>query len=846
MGLYFAKEVQKLLDRMSVRFGANADQTVRALIREVAKIHEALPQRNRLSVLKTAQPALAAKGDARDKILKTTYHILAECARAKIIDWKTAQTDVLGELASRMLRKGGPPEEEVLADIIDDISPALPDIRWCKFLDVGPIVAALAKRVGETGLRPRTRRSLTALYDVLMRRAERCVEQYKELWPENSGNIWNFAVRADERRLLDTIKSLIDGVHGEALSDKSEWERGVTAWIAALSARKRDAWSDLIRHAATGARQRVPSHAWLKTASEHVEKIGAAPFAAQLQQWCDAQDFRYVMTDSAQAVLRGLILAAASAKERSLPSVLGRFGERCYKKIPGYGPGSIKLGNACMTALALMPKSRGGAELARLKQRIRYASGRQILTASLADVADRAGMSIAELEERNVPTFSLGLDARRSEKFGKHKAFIVIRGSAAMLEWEDAGGKPLRALPASVRKAEAEAIKNVKRTLKDLSDHLAAQRQRIESLYLDPRQWRFADWRRYYLDHPLVGTLARRLIWTFDTGGKSQAGLFLRDAIRNSSGAALDVASDATVRLWHPIEDFAAGVSAWRGALEALDIVQPFKQAHREIYPLTDAERQTGIYSNRFAAHILRQHQFTRLCRQRGWRYGLQGAWDSHNIPSRSVPSAQLEGQFWVEAAGIDGDEGVIGFGLVVSDQVRFIEGQTPRPLAEVPALVFSEIMRDIDLFVSVCSVGNDPNWYDGGPQGRFHGYWQDYAFGALNDSALARKQALASLLPRLRIAPQCRLGDRDLIVAGRLRTYKIHLRSANVRMEPNDAYLCIVLDRGKSSPAEAVRLPFEGDQVLSLILSKAFLLVDDDKIGDPTIVSQISSARAA
>jgi hypothetical protein len=34
--------------------------------------------------------------------------------------------------------------------------------------------------------------------------------------------------------------------------------------------------------------------------------------------------------------------------------------------------------------------------------------------------------------------------------------------------------------------------------------------------------------------------------------------------------------------------------------------------------------------------------------------------------------------------------------------------------------------------------------------------------------------------------------------------------------------------------------LPFEGDTILSIILSKAFLLAADDEITDPTILSQI------
>ena len=34
--------------------------------------------------------------------------------------------------------------------------------------------------------------------------------------------------------------------------------------------------------------------------------------------------------------------------------------------------------------------------------------------------------------------------------------------------------------------------------------------------------------------------------------------------------------------------------------------------------------------------------------------------------------------------------------------------------------------------------------------------------------------------------------------------------------------------------------LPFDGDRTMSMILSKAFLLVEDDKITDPTILRQI------
>ena len=59
--------------------------------------------------------------------------------------------------------------------------------------------------------------------------------------------------------------------------------------------------------------------------------------------------------------------------------------------------------------------------------------------------------------------------------------------------------------------------------------------------------------------------------------------------------------------------------------------------------------------------------------------------------------------------------------------------------------------------------------------------------------------------------------------------------------MEPNNQYLCIVPKQGQAETDGKVFLPFEGDRTLSVIISKAFMLVDDAKIKDPTIVSQIN-----
>jgi hypothetical protein len=164
-----------------------------------------------------------------------------------------------------------------------------------------------------------------------------------------------------------------------------------------------------------------------------------------------------------------------------------------------------------------------------------------------------------------------------------------------------------------------------------------------------------------------------------------------------------------------------------------------------------------------------------------------------------------------------------------------------PVPLEHIPPLVLSEVLRDVDLFVGVASVGNDPAWLDGGRQMGHQDYWRSYAFGDLSESARTRRAVLEQLIPRLKIAPRCRLSERFLHVCGDIRSYKIHLGSGNILMEPNDQYLCIVPARGATAGAEGTRfVPFEGDGTLAVILSKALLLAEDTKITDPTITRQL------
>lgn len=641
---------------------------------------------------------------------------------------------------------------------------------------------------------------------------------------------------AETRKIADRVRSLLGEAEEAPLLADGPFARKVNEWFGNLDKSAQQTWLALIHHASAIAARSRPKVKWLKGAEPLLAAVGEEAFAERIEDWLGGLELDPAAPNPSADLIKGLIFMAIPVQGDRSAVAIGRFCETCYKKVPGWGARSMKLGNACVYALGQMGE-RGVAELVRVRGRMKYVQARQQLEKALTAAAERAGLSVADLEEIALPDFGLGPDGALTETLGGATAEIRIEGSDEVtLNWTGADGKPRKSVPASVKESHGPELKELRARVKEIKGLLSGQRYRLESLYLRDRSWPLEQWRERYLEHPLLANLARRLIWNFGDVAAIPAG----DTLIGVDGKEVSPASDVTVSPWHPIDVAAADVLAWRRRLAALEVTQPFKQAYREIYVLTDAERETATYSNRFAAHILRQHQFAALCTARQWRYTLQGDWDSHNFPFRDLEGRDLTILFDVDPANTEDQSGMGIYNHVATDRVFFRNnGGETMDLAEVPPLLFSELMRDVDLFVGVASIGNDPEWVDRGPDAPFIEYWRSYSTAELTETAKTRRAVLEELLPKLAIAEVCELEDRFLRVRGRKRTYRIHLGSGNIQMEPNNQYLCIV-PGGRAPGGDKVSLPFEGDGVLSIILSKAFLLAEDDKITDKTILSQI------
>ncbi|MFF4563149.1 DUF4132 domain-containing protein [Streptomyces sp. NPDC001435] len=604
-----------------------------------------------------------------------------------------------------------------------------------------------------------------------------------------------------------------------------------------------------VRHLASLSGPR-PTQRWRRTCLELADAASARDLVADVLRTLAEDDplcsrrsgahtgwlhgdyhYHYVLHQNDGDLARGAVWAAALTGGPAAVRHLGALALRTG------GPRSdvtqdLKLTGAAINALAETGDPASLEALWRLRSRIKHRALRKQLDTALVRAAGKQGITAEQLVERSVPDHGLTPGGSLERELGGHRVRVAIEEAATVrLTFTRPDGGTSRTAPAAVKDGFPDELQELRTLAKEVRGTLSAERARVEALMSAGREWPYDEWCRHYRDHPVTGTLVRGLIWEFqDSDGEWRA----------VAPMAEPPGEPERVRLWHPIRASTNDIRAWRERLVAERLRQPFKQAFREIYLLTPAEEETGTYSNRFAAHIVHYRQLYALFKERGWQANFLGRYDGgHDGEARAeFGDGEWRACFHHEPAADDG--GGYAPEHAATDQVRFERRDGRRwrevPLAEVPPLVFSEAMRDVDLFVGVTSIAADPDWTDRG-EDRYAAYWRTATFGALTASAEIRREALERILPRLKIAARCTLDGRFLLVRGHLRTYKIHLGSANILMEPDDAYLCIVPSRGKGDGK--VFLPFE-DERLSLILSKAFLLAADTKITDESILKQI------
>jgi len=608
----------------------------------------------------------------------------------------------------------------------------------------------------------------------------------------------------------------------KAVFDSDTWGRERLAWLTTMPSARREAWTALLEHCATTANKSRPTKRWETQAAPLVANVGDAEVNEVLRGWMESiplgptestmwPDVPLGTSEGNRAVLKGLVWSAMFIDDATLGATIGSFAERCFRKIPVFGAASTKLGNASLITLGRLPGVRGVAALSRLMGKIRYASAKRVVERALNETAERTGTTREELEEIGVPDFETVRIA-----LAEFTAELTIDDGQAVLRWIKPNGKPQKSVPKAVKEQHSDEVKQLTKRRKELDELLEGQALRLERMWLADRRLPAAKLVERYLKHPIVGTLARRLVWVVgDKAVTWQDGRFI-----GVTGNRVEIADDAQARLWHPLDlESADELLVWRDRFLDLGIRQPFKQLWREVFAPQDPD---ATIDERLAGHILRQHALAGMAQRHGWQYQIQGYFDSHNLPTRDLPRWNLSVEFQADPVRHDSDDYL--FSYLLSGAIRFLRDHDPVALGEVPAIVFSEVMRDIDWFISSSSVANDPTW-DGRAEESWSEYWDRGAWGDLAPAGQTRRAIVEHVLPRTTLREHATLDEQWLVVQGPGGPYRVHLGSGNVRRDGSDAPLVLKIGKREREQVADVFLPFEGDGMLTDIFARAFIL---------------------
>lgn len=368
------------------------------------------------------------------------------------------------------------------------------------------------------------------------------------------------------------------------------------------------------------------------------------------------------------------------------------------------------------------------------------------------------------------------------------------------------GDKPLKSIPPAKRNLPPFVALSDRK--KALTKQVSRMRRSLEESMVEAEWFEEREFNDL-LKHPAIAAMLRLVVFIDERGSTMY---------RTSSGY-MDVAGQATkpngrVRLAHPVDLLASGQwTDWQTRLFVDAKRQPFKQAFRELYIVTEAERATIIYSGRYEGQQVIASQASALFTERGWFINREGPDVTRLFPRHGYIAR-------VSFAG--GSLGRPSAGVPWVDQVSFHrQGSWETvPIAMVPPIVFSEAMRDIDLVVSVAHAsGIDPE---------------------STESTVEMRIALVRETVRLTRLSNVRFTGAHVLIDGSLGEYSVHLGSGVVHRRPGGSVCIIPVDtqnRGR------VFLPFaDADPKSAEIVSKVLLLAQDTQIKDPSILRQLRS----
>ena len=364
------------------------------------------------------------------------------------------------------------------------------------------------------------------------------------------------------------------------------------------------------------------------------------------------------------------------------------------------------------------------------------------------------------------------------------------------------GEKVLKTVPTKIKKHPDYL------SIADMSREWTKQRKRARTM-LEDMMIRQTPLRPQDVEviaqNPIVSPMFRLLLLRqgTTTGFLTDKGLETLDGVRQ-------VKANEPLTIAHAQQLYADSTwSAWQHTVFNKKIVQPFKQIFREIYIPTPAEAEQSE-SLRYSGYQIQVKQAAAALRSRGWSADYEGG--LRKVFYRQGISVELYAKAnWFTPADVEAP---------AIEYVSFSSTRSYKQLkiADIDPILYSEVMRDVDMTVSIAFVGGvDPE---------------------TGNSTKELRAAIVKCTAELMKFNNVTVSDNFIHIKGTLADYTIHLGSGNVR-QVGGVEIPIIPVHGQHRGK--LYLPFMDEDPKTVeIVSKMVLLAEDNKLKDPTILKWI------
>ena len=365
------------------------------------------------------------------------------------------------------------------------------------------------------------------------------------------------------------------------------------------------------------------------------------------------------------------------------------------------------------------------------------------------------------------------------------------------------GGKELKSIPAKYKKNEL--ILTLAETKKTLTEQHRRTRLMFEQAMEDMIEFTAGELNALTAN-PVVAPIVKGLVYTDGKGSGMLDGMTLVTV----NGKTRKLNADTTLRVAHPFDLYAEKTwRDWQKYLFDKKLVQPYRQVFRELYVKTEDELGT-MTSLRYAGNQIQPQKTVACLKSRRWvadiEDGLQKVYYKHNIIARIYALAD-----WFSPADIEAP---------TLEWVDFFDRKTGKQMKidDIPDILFSEVMRDVDLAVSVAHAGGvDPE--------------------ASHSTVELRRTVCEFTLPLFGLT-NVKFEKNHAFITGGLADYSIHLGSGVVHIQGGPMINVLPVH---SQQRGRLFLPFvDDDPKTAQIVSEILLFAEDKKIADPFILQQI------